>query len=64
MDAEPEILSEQILSQNGPFLRIRRWLRGRHPNRGVLTQGWTGWETIEDKDVIRPIHKFNVVEKQ
>lgn len=59
---EPEILDSKIVSQNGPYLRIKRWLRGIHPERGIIVKGLTGFETIEEKDVFRPEHRFNVVE--
>lgn len=57
-----EILDEQVVSQNGPFVRIKRWLRGIHPELGVITWGLTGWETLVEKDVIRPTHTFTVIE--
>jgi hypothetical protein len=54
----PEILSEEILQDHGSMKRVRRYLRGRHPERGKLVQpekAWSGdWETIEETDVIRP----------
>lgn len=55
-----EILDEQVVSRNGPFVRIKRWLRGAHPELGTLMWGLTGWETLVEKDVIRPIHTFIV----
>lgn len=36
----------------------RRWIRGCHPELGVLVHGWTGWETVQDFDRIRPMHTF------
>lgn len=35
-----EIVSEEIVEQQGSFQRYRRWLKGWHPSEGVLTHGW------------------------
>lgn len=51
---EPGILSEEVLSQSGSFKRVRRFLQGHHPERGKLTEGWSGPETIEETDLISP----------
>lgn len=56
-----EILDEQILSQQGSWKRVRRWLRGKHPHLGILVFGHTGMETIQEIDVISPIHIFTVL---
>ncbi len=61
---EVEILDTQVLYQNGSFMRIRRWLKGVHPTRGQITKGYTGWETVEEIDVIKPMHVFRVVDKE
>ena len=53
-----EILSEKIIYQKGCFRRIQRWLRGIHPQQGVIIKGYTGWETIVEKDVITPMKTF------
>ena len=58
----PEILDEHILYKNGSYERVRRWFRGRHPKLGVLVQGYTGWETIQEYDRIRPMHTFTVID--
>lgn len=57
-----EVLDEQIVYQNGPFLRVKRWLRGSYPELGIIHCGLTGIETIVEKDVIRPIHTFSIYE--
>lgn len=57
-----EILDEHVLYQNGCFKRVRRWLRGKHPTLGVLHQGYTGWETIQEVDVISAMQVFTVVD--
>jgi hypothetical protein len=56
-----EVLDEHIVYQNGPFCRIKRWLRGVHPQHGTIVWGYTGWETLVEKDVIRPAHTFTVL---
>lgn len=56
-----ELLDEQIIYQNGSFVRVRRWFRGSHPSRGVLVCGYTGIETMEEKAVIRTLHTFTVL---
>lgn len=57
-----EVLDEEIVYQNGPFVRIKRWLRGMHPTLGTLMRGLTGWETLVEKDVIRPTGTFYIHE--
>jgi len=57
-----EILDEHILYQNGCFKRVKRWLRGKHPQLGILHQGYTGWETIQEVDVIMAMKTFTVVD--
>jgi hypothetical protein len=52
---ELEILGEEILSQNGSFRQVRRWVRGMHPEIGVIVRGYTGWETMIDVSVIKPL---------
>jgi len=59
-EEEPKILSEEIIYQQGSFRRVRRYLKGWHPERGRLHSGWQGKETIEEKDVISPIKTFEV----
>jgi hypothetical protein len=56
----PEILDTHIIYQQNSFAIVRRWLRGAHPNLGVITWGWTGFETIQEKCIIRPIQSFIV----
>ncbi len=60
MMAKPELLNEKILSRRGSFKRVRRWWRGIHPDRGTITKGWTGWETVEEADRVLPIKTFTV----
>ena len=55
------ILSRRVIRKSGCFAQVRFYLRGSHPHRGILTNGFTGPETIEEKDVIIPIKTFQVV---
>jgi hypothetical protein len=55
-----ELLDEKVISQQGRYKRIQRWWRGIHPDRGVIIQGYTGWETFEEKDLIVPVQTFIV----
>ena len=55
-----ELLDQHVLFQHGPLQRVRRWWRGIHPEKGTITWGWTGWETVEEKDRIVPAHTFTV----
>jgi len=61
---ELEVLDEKVIAQQGSFRRVKRWVRGKHPELGVLLhpgQTLTGdWETVIEKDVIRPIEKWFV----
>ncbi len=61
---DPEILHQMVLFQRGCFQRIRRWLRGTHPDKGTIIHGWTGWETVQEKDRILPLHSFSVGTEQ
>jgi hypothetical protein len=55
-----ELLDQQIIRQHGPLQRVRRWWRGIQPDKGTITWGWTGWETVEEKDRLVPAHTFVV----
>lgn len=57
-----EILSEIVLYQKGSLKRVRRYLRDMHPHLGIITRGFTGWETIQEIDVVVPIAKFSVID--
>jgi hypothetical protein len=59
---EPELLDEKLIAQRGCLPRIKRWWRGMHPEKGIITKGWTGWETVEEKERI-PIRTFAVIGK-
>lgn len=57
-----EILGEEVLFRSGCFRRVRRWLRGIHPGLGVVIRGYTGWETVQEISVIRPMTVLYVSE--
>jgi hypothetical protein len=57
-----EVLGEEVIWQNGPHRRVRRWLRGCHPHLGPLHLGWSGWETVVEVDLLRPTGTFRVEE--
>ena len=57
-----QILDEKVVYQNGHFQRVRRWWRGPHPEKGTITRGWTGWETVEERERILPVQTFLVKE--
>jgi len=56
----PRLLDEKVIAQQGRLQRIRRWWLGIHPEKGTITKGWTGWETVEEKDKLVPMHTFVV----
>jgi hypothetical protein len=58
-----DLLDEKVIARRGRFRRTRRWWRGIHPDKGVITKGWTGWETVEEKDQIVPVRTFWVKER-
>ena len=57
------IVGEEILHEHGCYKRIRQYLSGWHPHLGVLHFGWSGRETIVERDVISPVHfvQLNIV---
>lgn len=57
---DAELLDQKVIGKRGRFQRIRRWWRGIHPDRGVIIKGWTGWETVEEKDHVIPVRTFSV----
>jgi hypothetical protein len=59
---DAELLDEKVMFQRGRLQRVRRWWRGIHPDKGTITRGWTGWETVEEKDRIMPAGSFTAAE--
>ena len=60
---EVEVLDEKILFIKGSYKRVRRWIRGIHPNIGVIIKGLTGWETLIEQDVFIPLFYRTVLEE-
>jgi hypothetical protein len=56
---DAKLLDEKLILRPGCLPRIRRWWRGVHPSRGTITLGWSGWETVEERDRL-PIRTFTV----
>ena len=61
---EVEILDEITLYRSGSFKRVRRYLRGIHKDRGQIIRGHTGWETVEETDVLVPMGVYTVTEHE
>ena len=57
---ETDLLDQKVISQNGPWQRVRRWWRGIHPERGTIIWGLTGWETVEETECLMPRYSFEV----
>ena len=55
-----EILGEQFIERN----RVRRWLRGKHPDLGAVIQGYTGWETVQELEIKPEILSEQVIHSQ
>jgi hypothetical protein len=56
-----DVLHEEVLYQHGSYRRVRRYLRGAHPELGQLHRGYTGLETLVEVDVIVPSTVVRVV---
>lgn len=61
---EVEVLDEITLYRSGSFKRVRRYLRGIHKDRGQIIRGHTGWETVEETDVLVPMFVYTVTEQE
>jgi hypothetical protein len=40
--------------------QVRKWWKGVHPDKGTITRGFTGLETVEEKRRVIPMHIFTV----
>jgi hypothetical protein len=58
----PVPLDEKLLHQHGPWRRMRRWWPGAHPDKGIITSGWSGVETVEERECFMPPHVVAVHE--
>lgn len=57
---KPEVVGEEIIREHGHYKRIRRWIKGKHPKLGIIIWGYTGWETVQELDVVYAIGTFRV----
>lgn len=63
MDKNIEILDEEIIYENKSFRKLKRWIKGIHPELGIIVRGYTGFETLIEKEVIIPMKKYEVIEE-
>ena len=61
--SDAELLDQKVIYQRGPCQRVRRWWKGVRPEKGVIIQGLTGKETLEETERILPLHTFVVTDK-
>ena len=61
--SDRELLDQKVICQYGPWQRVLRWWKGVRPKKGVIIQGLTGKETLEETDRILPLHTFVVKDK-
>lgn len=57
---EIKIVGQTIVYDGVVLKRVKRYLQGSHPQRGSITNGHTGIETVEEIDVFVPKYKFEV----
>ena len=57
---DPYILSQEVLLDRGTFKRVRQYISGHHPLLGKLHEGWTGAETVIERDIVRAHKVFGV----
>ena len=62
MEKTLEIVGEEIIHQQGCYRRLRRWVKGWHPELGQLMFGLSGPETVMEVDSIRPMGTFTVID--
>jgi hypothetical protein len=48
-------LAEEVLYEKGSYRLVRQYLAGWYPLLGVLHEGWSGKETIVERDIIAPV---------
>ena len=58
-----EILNRETLYEQGVFRRVREWKRGWNKEDGLFCIGWSGKETLIERDIIRPLNIFEVSDK-
>lgn len=64
MNKEYLLIGEKIMSESGALRIVKRWYVGHHPelSGAILTNGWTGKETVVEMQVLKPTHTFIVYE--
>jgi hypothetical protein len=58
-----QVLSREIVSTHGQFALIREYVAGRHPELGKVHFGYTGWETVIERQVLVPTGFFLLTDK-
>jgi hypothetical protein len=58
------VLGELEIVRRGCFRSVRRYLAGWHPHLGRLHYGWSGQETIVERDLVSPVRLFVVGERE
>ena len=59
-----DVLDRQVSKKFGSLEHQVIYIRGHHPHLGRLHWGWSGEETIVEKDVIKPVKIFMVYERK
>ncbi len=55
-----QLLDQKVVACQGAWRHIKRWWKGILPERGTISFGWTGLETVEESDRFYPLHTFRV----
>lgn len=54
-------LDRKVIIENKGFRLVRYWFKGIHAS-GRVVKGYTGWETVFEKEVIIAKYRFTVAE--
>jgi len=49
-----QVLNRETISTHGQFVLIREYVAGRHPELGKIHFGYTGWETVIEREALVP----------
>ena len=60
---ESEILSEELLAEQGNYRRVRRWLKGWR-SKGLRIMGQQGRETVVEENAVTPFETFEVTQQR
>ena len=55
-----DILSEVTIHEGQGVKRVRQYVHGSYPKLGKLHEGWSGHETIIEKDQIKPLSSVRI----